>query len=231
MNDRPIRVLLVEDDEEDYLLTRDLFADIANTVYAVDWVATEADAVGQFQQRRHDVYLIDYRLGPANGLELLERANQLRVPAPIIMLTGQGEPEVDMAAMRAGAADFLIKGEITARSLERAVRYAIERKRAEKEIERLAAFPRRNPNPVAEFAPDGTLTYANAAMETLARSLGEETLAAMLPAEARPLLAECLRTNAANEPRHAQFFLVVRARAPQRRRPWLRDGNHGAIEP
>ena len=150
MTAEPIKVLLVEDDEEDFIITRDLFGEVENTFYAVDWVANAEAAVKCFEARAHDVYVIDYRLGPANGLELLALAQKMRVPAPVIMLTGQGEPEVDLAAMEAGASDFLIKGEITARSLERAVRYAIGRKRAELEIEKLAAFPRHNPNPVEE---------------------------------------------------------------------------------
>ena len=194
MSDQPIRVLLVEDDEEDFILARDLFGEIANTVYAVDWVANAEDAGKRFEERRHDVYLIDYRLGASNGLDLLQLAQKMRLPAPVIMLTGQGEPEVDLAAMRAGAADFLIKGEISARSLERSVRYAIGRKRAEFEIEKLAAFPRHNPNPVVEFSATGAITYSNEAAASMAQSIGEKSLAPLLPPDIAQIVSESLRT-------------------------------------
>ncbi|HWN96033.1 MAG TPA: response regulator [Methylomirabilota bacterium] len=194
MSDSPIRVLLVEDDEEDFIVTRDLFGAVENTVYAVDWVATAREAVACFEERRHDVYLIDYRFGPSDGLELLQLAQTMRLPAPLIMLTGQGEPEVDLAAVRAGAADFLIKGEITARSLERSVRYAIERKHAETAIEKLAAFPRHNPNPVVEFSSTGRMTYSNEAADSMAHSIGDSSLAPLLPPDIMQVVAESLRT-------------------------------------
>jgi two-component system, cell cycle sensor histidine kinase and response regulator CckA len=194
MNEQPIRILIVEDDEEDFILTRALFGDIANTIYAVERAATAEEALRCFEQRNHDLYLIDFRLGASNGLELLHKAEEMRLLAPIIMLTGQGEPDVDLAAMRAGAADFLIKGEITPRSLERSVRYAIERKRAELEIGKLAAFPQRNPNPVVQFAEDGTMNYSNSAAEALALSMGDSSLRALLPPDIAQIVSESLRT-------------------------------------
>jgi signal transduction histidine kinase len=194
VTDRPIKVLLVEDDEEDFILTRDLFAEIQNAVYAVDWVADAEQAAISFERRAHDVYLIDYRLGPANGLELLALTQRMRLSGPVIMLTGQGEPEIDLAAMRAGASDFLIKGEITPRSLERAVRYALGRKEAELAIEKLAAFPRCNPNPVVEFSSAGVMTYSNAAAGALAASLDEPSLTPLLPADVDRIVADALHT-------------------------------------
>ncbi len=193
MSDQPIRVLMVEDDEDDFIIARDLFGEIEGIYYAVDWVANADDALRLLNERRHDVYLIDYRLGPSNGLDLVKRASEMRLHAPVIMLTGQAEPEVDRAAMTAGAADFLVKGEITARSLERAVRYALGRKRAELEIEKLAAFPRQNPNPVVEFEASGAMTYSNAAAELMAQSIDEMTLAPLLPPDMAAVVADSLR--------------------------------------
>jgi two-component system, cell cycle sensor histidine kinase and response regulator CckA len=195
-NDQPIRVLLVEDDEEDFMIARELFGEIERSVYEVEWVASATEAVQAFEARRHDIYLIDYRLGPANGLELLHLAQKMRVPAPIIMLTGQNQPDVDVAAMHAGAADYLVKGEITARALERAVRYAIEAKRAALEIEKLAAFPRNNPNPVVEFSAEGSMTYSNEAAESMARSIGEQSLFALLPTDIAQVVADSLSRGA-----------------------------------
>ena len=110
MSEAPIRVLLVEDDEDDYLLTRDLLSEIGEGRYALDWVASYDAAVAALARHRHDVYLLDYRLGPHDGLELLRRSP--RNDAPVIILTGQDDRDVDLRAMRAGATDYLVKGQL-----------------------------------------------------------------------------------------------------------------------
>ncbi len=136
---RPLRVLLVEDDEDDYVLTRDLLAELAGHRFVLEWAPdfhTGREAVARCE---HDVYLFDYRLGRHNGLDLLAEAARVGCQAPVILLTGQGEREVDLQAMRAGASDYLVKGRIDASLLERTVRYALERKRYEQSLLRLKA--------------------------------------------------------------------------------------------
>ncbi|MBV9122284.1 MAG: response regulator [Planctomycetes bacterium] len=126
--DRPAtRVLLVEDDEDDYLLTRDLLRDIKGNQFQLEWVPDYGAALEMMGRNGHDVYLLDYRLGRQNGLDLLREALNQGCRGPIILLTGQGEREVDLEAMKSGAADFLVKGQIDASLLERSIRHAIER--------------------------------------------------------------------------------------------------------
>jgi PAS domain S-box-containing protein len=95
-------------------------------------------------RNQHEVCLVDYRLGAQNGIELLRVAQERGCKSPIILLTGQGEHEVDLEAMKAGAADYLVKGRLDSGLLERSIRYALERKRAAdratSEQARLAAF-------------------------------------------------------------------------------------------
>ncbi len=134
------RVLLIEDDEDDYLLTRALLADVFGGAVALDWVQSWSGALALVAEARHDVYLVDYRLGERNGLELVREAIELGSTAPFIVLTGQGNREIDLEAMRAGASDYLAKGEMTAPLLDRAIRYAIERHRAERRLAELAQF-------------------------------------------------------------------------------------------
>ena len=162
----------------------------------MEGVGTADSALLRLEARDHDVYLVDYHLAGDANLTVLRKAETMRLTAPIIVLTAQGNSNIDLAAMRAGAADILVKGEITPRLLERSVRYAIERKRAEVEIEKLAAFPRRNPNPVLEFAADGTLTYSNGAAEALAFSISETSLKSLLPPQVAEIVAESIRTGA-----------------------------------
>jgi diguanylate cyclase (GGDEF)-like protein/PAS domain S-box-containing protein len=129
MDAREIRVLLVEDDEDDYVLTRDLLSDSRRTRFSLDWVSSFAEALGAIGKGQHDVYLVDYRLGEHDGLEVLREARAAGCLRPIILLTGQGDGEVDIAAMKAGAADYLVKGQIDAQILERSIRYSLEHNR------------------------------------------------------------------------------------------------------
>lgn len=128
-----IKVLLVEDDEDDYVLTESLLSEINLRTYALDWVTTYNAALEKLSGDDYDVCLLDYHLGAHTGLELLREAKSKNYDIPIILLTGQGDQETDVEAMRAGAADYLIKGELNASLLERSIRYSLEQKRNEQE--------------------------------------------------------------------------------------------------
>jgi PAS domain S-box-containing protein len=131
MNAVPLRVLLVEDDEDDYILVRKLLSEVSGSRYELDWVTAYDAALKAMQDGRQDVCVLDYRLGHHDGLELLQEARARGFWAPIIFLTGQGDYDVDLEAMRRGAADYLVKGQINAPLLERSIRYAIEQKKAQ----------------------------------------------------------------------------------------------------
>lgn len=140
MDNHPLRVLLVDDDEDDYILTQDLLSESKGAVFEIEWVATYHAALEVMAHNNHDIYLLDYRLGEYNGLELLRKALSNGCRAPVILLTGRGDQEVDIEAMKAGAADYLDKSQIRAPLLERSIRYAIERRRAEQKIREQAAL-------------------------------------------------------------------------------------------
>lgn len=141
---RKFRVLIVEDDEEDYMLTRDLLNDIEGSAYVIEWARTFEEGLNAMKRNHQDICLVDFRLGAHDGVELLQVARAAGAEAPVILVTGAGHEDADHAAMKAGAADYLVKGQIEAQSLERTIRYAIERKRAASlaafEQARLAAF-------------------------------------------------------------------------------------------
>jgi diguanylate cyclase (GGDEF)-like protein len=134
----PLRVLLVDDDEDDYVLTRALLERIPGARCALEWANTYEAGREALLGGGHDACLLDYRLGACTGLELLAEVVALGCRTPILLLTGLGERETDLAALRAGAADYLVKGEITAPVLERAIRYARERSALLEEIRRLS---------------------------------------------------------------------------------------------
>jgi DNA-binding response OmpR family regulator len=133
MNVDTISVLLVEDDEDDYIILKALLLETEAGKFRLDWVATYDAAVEKMARNQHDVFLVDYVLGERNGVDLLNEAREKGCNAPIILLTGRGDRDVDLAAMKAGAADYLDKEQLRAPLLERSIRYAIERKRSEEE--------------------------------------------------------------------------------------------------
>jgi len=131
MGKPPVRVLLIEDDEDDFVLVSDLLQGVVAQSYEVEWVQGYHDALERMCSRQHDICLLDYRLGDRDGLELLQEATAKGCRAPVIFFTGRGDYRVDVEAMRAGAADFLVKSEISSALLERSIRYALEHRQAE----------------------------------------------------------------------------------------------------
>jgi signal transduction histidine kinase len=126
----PIRVLLVDDDEDEYIVTRDLFREIGRG-YELSWACSYEDALAEISRQKWDAFLFDYHLGARTGVELLRETKSRGCRVPILILTGAGDRQVDLEAMQAGAADYLDKGQLTAALLERSIRYAIERRRSE----------------------------------------------------------------------------------------------------
>ncbi len=135
LDDETLKILLIEDDEDDYILTRDKLLDSGvRRKFRLDWERSYEQGLAALNRGEFDACLLDYRLGEKNGLELLREAVAGGCETPIILLTGQGDYDVDMETMKAGGADYLTKGHITAPLLERVIRYSMERKRSECEL-------------------------------------------------------------------------------------------------
>ena len=137
--DGTVKVLLIEDDEDDYCIVKNTLAEIHSIPYQMEWANTYEIGLASMSQQQHDVYLVDYNLGEHNGLEFLREAVRLDCKAPVIIMTGQGGRAVDVAAIESGAADYLPKGQITASLLERSIRHSIRNKQAEATIRALNA--------------------------------------------------------------------------------------------
>ncbi len=120
-----IRCLLVEDDEDDFLLLDDLFTDSRLLRWDLTWVKTFDEARSKLAEDSFDVGLIDYRVGAETGLQFIRGEVQRGCRVPLVLLTGLANHEVDVEASEAGAADFLDKGSVTAELLERTIRFAI----------------------------------------------------------------------------------------------------------
>jgi len=138
MKNETIKVLLIDDDEDDYILTRGLLSDMKVGKYVLDWASSYDEGLKIIERREHHVCLVDHRLGERSGVQLIRKARKSHLTTPMILLTGQGDYDIDVEAMEAGATDYLVKDETSPARLERTIRYAVrlntERCRAEEAL-------------------------------------------------------------------------------------------------
>lgn len=122
-----VRVLIIEDDEDDFVILKHFLTKIKTEDYDVHWCNDFDEAEAEILKDEHDIYLIDHFLGKGEGIEIIEKIRQRNILKPLILLTGAGNYMVDEKAMEKGASDFIVKKEIRSDTLERSLRYAVER--------------------------------------------------------------------------------------------------------
>jgi len=180
MTDENIRILFVDDDEDDYILTRDLLTDLGESRFELEWASTYEAGLAAIKNKQHHVYLLDYRLGERDGLELLQRAVALGISAPIILLTSQGDRDLDLQVMEMGASDYLNKSTLTSELLERSIRYALERVHTEEDLreseEKFRSLSENGPDIIYTLGVEGSFTYVNPAWEEIVGYGRDETL-------------------------------------------------------
>ncbi|MFI5454725.1 MAG: putative bifunctional diguanylate cyclase/phosphodiesterase [Isosphaerales bacterium] len=125
MNHSRLSILLVDDDEDDYILARSLLVEVYGKQIDVEWASSYDPAREALLSGRHGLCLLDYHLGARTGLDLLRETMAKDCRTPIILLTGNDDWDVDVKAMEAGAVDYLVKGQFDGRILERSIRYAM----------------------------------------------------------------------------------------------------------
>ncbi|GAS87616.1 response regulator receiver modulated serine phosphatase [Mycolicibacterium brisbanense] len=123
-------LLLVEDDRADALLVEELIAD-ADADIEFRWAQSLSDAEQALSADRPHCVLLDLNLPDAIGIDALHRLAKVDAAIPIVVLTGLHDEHFGVSAVASGAQDYLVKGRVEPEVLVRAVRYAIERKRAE----------------------------------------------------------------------------------------------------
>lgn len=165
----PIRLLVVDDDENDFfvvsrLLTRNTFAE-----YQLEWAPSYIAGLEALERGGHDVAIVDYRLGMETGLELVRMAQVKNVDLPVILLTGHDSLEIDRESTRAGAADYLCKNGLTTGQLERSIRYALRHGNTLSELRKsqsqLELFMHNVPCAVAICDSDGKVLFQNRLFE------------------------------------------------------------------
>lgn len=133
-----LKILIIEDDRLQFRVTELLLANARSASFEIDWAQTFEDGLRLLLTGNYAACLLDFQLGARDGLELLRSARAEDCHTPVIFLTADSSERIDVAAMEAGASDYLVKGEITPRVLERSIRYSLKLGEAMRELRLLA---------------------------------------------------------------------------------------------
>ena len=127
MNKSELSILIVDDDDEDVHLTESLLrGGLKGIALKLDKASSFVEGLNRIEKAHYDVFLIDYRLGEKSGLDLIRDVRALDIDTPAVFLTGQGDEEVAVEAMKLGAADYLPKSKLTEDLIRSSVCHAIE---------------------------------------------------------------------------------------------------------
>lgn len=190
---KDIRVLVVEDDEDDWLITSKIFSKIKNSPYIVEWAPTYDEAKRMIESDSHDLYLIDYRLGEHTGTDLLQLAHPETRRQPFILMTGVSDDDLEWKSLKLAAADYLVKGSFDAVTLSRTLSYALQRKYIEQQrIDQIVELNRAKEDFIS-IASHQLRTPATGVKQYLGMVL--EGFAGNVPETQQPLLAQAYESN------------------------------------
>ena len=134
MKPEAIRILMIDDEQGDFLVTQGILSQIEAWDISLDWVPTFREGMVALEAGAHDLYLLDYVLDERTGLDMLRQLGRDRLRCPVIMLTGKGNFQVDVEAMQLGVADYLSKDNLNPELVERTIRYALDRQRSQRAL-------------------------------------------------------------------------------------------------
>ena len=123
----PVRVLLVEDDEDDYVIVLEHLYQIPERRFEVQWVLGYTEALIEIGKKPYDVFIFDYRLGPDNGIDLMREVKANGCTVPIVMLTRYADRYIEVKAREAGVTDFLLKCNANPATLEKVITDALHK--------------------------------------------------------------------------------------------------------
>ncbi|MCD4785130.1 MAG: response regulator [Candidatus Eremiobacteraeota bacterium] len=134
MEDRAVRILLVEDNPDDVYIIRRMLSGITPTNFDLMHVMRLNEAIEILLENKFDIVLLDLSLPDSQGLDTFTELNRKTQKSPIIILSGLNDQTIAMRAVHGGAQDYLVKGEINKDKLMRSIRYAIERHNLKKDL-------------------------------------------------------------------------------------------------
>lgn len=135
---KPIHLILVEDDETDFVIFKGMLSRIQQIKFQLEWASSFQKGVELLDRDIPDILLLDYRLGKGanapTGLDFIKEVNRRELNVPIVVLTGTGSYAIDVQAMELGAVDYIPKHSLSPDLLERSVRYALDRFKAQNDL-------------------------------------------------------------------------------------------------
>ena len=138
VNGDPIRILLVEDNPGDARLLRESLTEVNSSQFDLTHVSTLSAGVERLAESMIDVVLLDLSLPDSFGLDSFIQAHAQAPGVPFVVLTGLADETLAIAAVREGAQDYLVKGQVDPELLVRSIHYAIERKRSDEALHQKA---------------------------------------------------------------------------------------------
>ncbi|MFL7790842.1 MAG: PAS domain S-box protein [Anaerolineae bacterium] len=185
MNTTPLKILLIEDSPGDARLLREMLVEISDTAFDLEWVDRLSTGLERLTQKDIDAVLLDLSLPDSKGLETFTKVHTQEPHVPITVLSGLDDTSLAVKAVREGAQDYLVKGEVDGNLLTRTIRYAIERKRTEEALRESLQFSSsllgNSPHPILVINPDTSIRYANPALEKLTGFSAAEVIGKKVP--------------------------------------------------
>jgi signal transduction histidine kinase len=184
MNSAPLKVLLVEDSPSDAALLRESLAQSGLEHFEFTHVECWAEAAKNLRQGHFDILLLDLSLPDSSGRDTFLHARTETPHLPIVVLTGSADESVGVEAVRHGIQDYLVKGQTDGRQTARAIHYAIERKRAEEELQKnQAELEKRVEERTAELSKANQALQAEIAQRVRAEEAQRQVLRRLADAE------------------------------------------------
>jgi signal transduction histidine kinase/CheY-like chemotaxis protein len=177
---KPLRILLVEDNPGDADLIREMLPQEDESNFTVHCVSRLSEAVAYLKQNQTDIALLDLDLPDSKGIDTVRCARQAAPGMPIVVLTGNLDDRVGIAAVQGGAQDYLVKGQTHRSHLSRAIHYSLERHQAEEQVHKSERLLKSTLDAlsahIAIIDASGRILAVNKAWREFGRSYGRSSL-------------------------------------------------------
>jgi len=173
---KKIEILLFEDNPGDAGLIEEMLEEFASFPYELKNVETLNEGLNLLKESPFDVILSDLGLPDSDGIDTFLEIHARNSRIPIIILTGINDEKIGIDAVKKGAQDYLVKGQVDGRLLKRSIQYSIERKKAEEKVQNLANIVESSNDAIITRSLDGIITSWNQGAEQVYGYSAEEIL-------------------------------------------------------